>query len=219
MSYGGQLIIIKYSFLSNFFQKLGRCYFWAIYGGKNGEFWIIFGQIYTLLYCTWCLRFERTCERRAHSGCARFAEIWLKYFEFHILWSLSSVDFHTLTLQLPIQTQNSVAPELQAFVSSLAISAKRAHPRELIKQINMWLLELLSCWVVVLSWSPPLPKIHAWLSNDYLSTIEICEKIFWDYFSGHILIIFSWIHFGHVNFTWYFATKCLAIKFTKKSEQ
>ena len=62
-------------------------------------------------------------------GCARFAEIWLKYSEFHILWSLSSVDFHTLTLQLPIQTPNSVAPELQAFVSSLAISAKRAHPR------------------------------------------------------------------------------------------
>ena len=62
-------------------------------------------------------------------GCARFAEIWLKYFEFHILWSLSSVDFHTFTLQLPIQTQNSVAPDLQAFVSSLAISAKRAHPR------------------------------------------------------------------------------------------
>ena len=45
------------------------------------------------------------------------------------MWSLSSVDFHTLTLQLPIQTPNSVAPELQAFVSSLAISAKRAHPR------------------------------------------------------------------------------------------
>ena len=61
-------------------------------------------------------------------GCARFAEIWLKYFEFHILWSLSSADFHTLTLQLPIQTQNSVAPELQVFVSSLAILAKRAHP-------------------------------------------------------------------------------------------
>ena len=39
-------------------------------------------------------------------GCARFAEIWLKYFEFQILWSLSSVDFHTLTLQLPIQTPN-----------------------------------------------------------------------------------------------------------------
>ena len=50
-------------------------------------------------------------------GCARFAEIWLKYFEFHILWSLSSVDFHTLTLQLPIQTQNFSQ-----------ISAKRAHP-------------------------------------------------------------------------------------------
>ena len=36
-----------------------------------------------------------------------------------ILWSLCSVDFHTLTLQLPIQTPHSVAPELQVFVSSL----------------------------------------------------------------------------------------------------
>ena len=35
------------------------------------------------------------------------------------MWSLCSVDFHTLTLQLPIQTQNPVAPELQVFVSSL----------------------------------------------------------------------------------------------------
>ena len=57
-------------------------------------------------------------------GCARFAEIWQKYFEFQILWSLSSVDFHTLTLQLPNQTQNSVAPKLQVF----EISAKWAHP-------------------------------------------------------------------------------------------
>ena len=48
--------------------------------------------------------------------------------ERQILWSLCSVDFHTLTLQLPIQTPHSVAPELQVFVSSLKISAKRAHP-------------------------------------------------------------------------------------------
>ena len=33
------------------------------------------------------------------------------------------MDFRTLTLQLPIQTQNSLAPELQVFVL-----AKRAHP-------------------------------------------------------------------------------------------
>ena len=51
--------------------------------------------------------------------------------ERQILWSLSSVDFHTLTLQLPIQIQNSVVPELHVFVSSLQISAKRAHPRSL----------------------------------------------------------------------------------------
>ena len=36
-----------------------------------------------------------------------------------ILWSLCSVDFHTIRLQLPIQTVLSVAPELHVFVSSL----------------------------------------------------------------------------------------------------
>ena len=50
--------------------------------------------------------------------------------ERQILWSLCSVDFHTFTLQLPIQTPHSVAPELHVFVSSLKISAKRAHPRD-----------------------------------------------------------------------------------------
>ena len=39
--------------------------------------------------------------------------------ERQILWSLCSVDFHASTLQLPIQTLHSVAPELQVFVSSL----------------------------------------------------------------------------------------------------
>ena len=34
-----------------------------------------------------------------------------------------------LTLQLTIQTQNSMVPELQVFVTSLKISAIRAHPR------------------------------------------------------------------------------------------
>ena len=52
----------------------------------------------------------------------------LNFSERQILWSLCSVDFHTLTLQLPIQTPHSVVPELQVFVSSLKISAKRAHP-------------------------------------------------------------------------------------------
>ena len=53
---------------------------------------------------------------QGHLGCARFAEIvWSAKF----LWSLCSVDFHSLTLQFPMQTPHSVAPELQAFVSSL----------------------------------------------------------------------------------------------------
>ena len=39
--------------------------------------------------------------------------------ERQILGSLCSVDFHNLTLQLPIQTLHSVAHELPVFVSSL----------------------------------------------------------------------------------------------------
>ena len=64
-----------------------------------------------------------------YRGCAGFGEIWQIYFEFQILWNLSLVDFHTLTLQLPIQTENYVAPERQVFVNSLEISKNRAHPR------------------------------------------------------------------------------------------
>ena len=46
-------------------------------------------------------------------GCARFPQFLQSLSERQILWSLCSVDFHTLTLQLPIQTLHSVAPELQ----------------------------------------------------------------------------------------------------------
>ena len=52
-------------------------------------------------------------------GCARFPEFTQNFSECQILWSLCSVDFHTLTLQLPIQTPHLVAPELTVFVSSL----------------------------------------------------------------------------------------------------
>ena len=52
-------------------------------------------------------------------GCARFPEFTQNFSERQILWSLCSVDFHTLTLQLPIETPHFVAPELQVFVSSL----------------------------------------------------------------------------------------------------
>ena len=53
-------------------------------------------------------------------ACARFYEFVQNLSECQILWSLCSVDFRTFTLQLPIQTLHSVAPELQVFVSSLA---------------------------------------------------------------------------------------------------
>ena len=52
-------------------------------------------------------------------GCARFPEFVQNFSECQILLSLCSVDFHTFTLQLPIQTLHSVVPELQVFVSLL----------------------------------------------------------------------------------------------------
>ena len=52
-------------------------------------------------------------------GCAHFPEFLQNFSQRQISWSLCSVDFHTLTLQVPIQTLHSVAPELQIFVSSL----------------------------------------------------------------------------------------------------
>ena len=64
--------------------------------------------------------------------------------EMLLVLSLCSVDFHTFTLQLPIQTPHSVALELQVFVSSLEncqISAKRAHPRGLNSFIFMLFLQ------------------------------------------------------------------------------
>ena len=51
--------------------------------------------------------------------CARFPKFNQNFSERQILWSLYSVHFHNLTLQLPIQTLYSVVPELQVFVSSL----------------------------------------------------------------------------------------------------
>ena len=51
--------------------------------------------------------------------CARFPQFLPNFSERQISWSFCSVDFQTLTLQLPIQTLHSVAPELHVFVSSL----------------------------------------------------------------------------------------------------
>ena len=48
-----------------------------------------------------------------------FSWICANFSECQILWSLCSVDFHTFTLKLPIQTLHSAVPELQVFASSL----------------------------------------------------------------------------------------------------
>ena len=62
---------------------------------------------------------QQTIKTKWSLGCARFPQFVQNFSECQILWSLCSVEFHTLTLQLPIQTPHSVAPELQVFVSSL----------------------------------------------------------------------------------------------------
>ena len=77
----------------------------------------------------------QSCNRQASkftvskTGCARFAEFVQNFSEHQILWTLCSVDFHTFTLQLPIQTLLSVAPELHVFVSSLENFSKTSTPQ------------------------------------------------------------------------------------------
>ena len=91
------------------FINLRLCMCWNVWPQQNLKFFLTYPETYLKKYpgvCLFCWNFS----------------------EWQILWSLCSVDFHTLTLQLPIQTPHSVAPELQVFVSSLKISAKQAHP-------------------------------------------------------------------------------------------
>ena len=65
-------------------------------------------------------------------GCARFPEFVQNFSECQTLWSLCSVDFHTFTLQLPIQTLNSVAPELHYVLQRYLLRA-----RQILIQIKM----------------------------------------------------------------------------------
>ena len=55
---------------------------------------------------------KTSVKSKGPQGCTRFPEILQNFSERHILWSLCSVVFHTLTLKLPIQTSLSVAPKL-----------------------------------------------------------------------------------------------------------
>ena len=56
--------------------------------------------------------------------------------ERHILWSLCSVDFHTLTLQLPIQTQHSVALELPSFCEFTQNFSKTSTSRSVLDSVK-----------------------------------------------------------------------------------
>ena len=59
-----------------------------------------------------------TCSTYYSLGCARFPEILQNFSDRQILWSLCLVVFLTLTLNFSIQTPLSVAPKLQASLSS-----------------------------------------------------------------------------------------------------
>ena len=102
-------LISNFTFTNKICYKYRRK--WEIYGNKKLA---IIPIMWILCVCE-NPKFTVWDQSSSFPRCARFSEIWLKYFEFHILWSLSSVDFHTLTLQLPIQIA------LQVFASSLAI--------------------------------------------------------------------------------------------------
>ena len=74
----------------------------------------------------------------AFQGCARIPEFTQNFSEHQILWSWCSVDFHTLTLHLPIEILHFVAPELQVFVSSLENCAnfRKTSTPQLYEMIN-----------------------------------------------------------------------------------
>ena len=99
---------------------------WKLCHGENIYLWYSrFPEIWTFFMWTqrnwefrhhrnWSLKFE---DRNLGSSC--FPQFVQNFSERQILWSLCSVDFHTFTLQLPIQTLHSVVSELQILVSSL----------------------------------------------------------------------------------------------------
>ena len=78
------------------------------------------------------LIYSKISAKRAHpwSDVARFPEFTQNSSERQILWSLCSVDFHTLTLQLPIQTLHSVAPELPSFCEFTQNFSKTSTPQK-----------------------------------------------------------------------------------------
>ena len=129
---GGVLVLVKFYWAPDIVEfVLGRFSHFNIAIAYSNS---IFCGAWTPSFCEFTQNFSKTSTPQAlvktfqnliNSGVCSFC--W-NFSERQILWSLCSVDFHTLTLQLPIQTPHSVAPELQVFVSSLKISAKRAHP-------------------------------------------------------------------------------------------
>ena len=91
---------------------------------------------------------EWLVHKTATRGCSQFPEFVQNYSERHIVWSLCSVDFHTFTLQLPIQLYILWRLNwkfLWVHLKTIKISAKRAQPRSLLFEY----LNLASCvyWI------------------------------------------------------------------------
>ena len=80
--------------------------------------YLLWHMVFILIFTIYFFIYWNSCQQK-QLGCARFPDFMQNFSERQVLWSLCSVDFHTLTLQLPIQNLHSVAPELQVFVSSL----------------------------------------------------------------------------------------------------
>ena len=80
--------------------------------------YLLWHMVFILIITIYFFIYWNSCQQK-QLGCAHFPDFMQNFSERQVLWSLCSVDFHTLTLQLPIQNLHSVAPELQVFVSSL----------------------------------------------------------------------------------------------------
>ena len=127
---------------------------------------------------------EKNCFHQFVPGVCSFC--W-NITERQILWSLCSVDFHTLTLQLSIQTPHFLVLELQVCVSSLKISAKRAHP------CCLYLAEVTKKWILIKFWTEiiyekvydyfPVPN-YSWTNGIFLWIVS-CKNYFctWQNFS------------------------------------
>ena len=92
------------------------------------------GALRAPLYWASASMLRQCCDNTSDTGVCSFC--W-NFTERQILWSLCSVDFHTLTLQLPIQTLHSVAPELPSFCEFTQNFSKTSTPPVWLKTMQL----------------------------------------------------------------------------------